>query len=127
MSSEILSVLEYMEKEKGIDRNDMISAITAAIKNAAQKGLHAGQELKIEINPRSGALNAWTLLNVVDSVSDAENEIHLSKAREINPGAEIDDVIEKELDPSYLGRIAAQTARQAIVQRIRQFEKRKDF
>ncbi len=127
MSSEILSVLEYMEKEKGIDRNDMISAITAAIKNAAQKGLHAGQELKIEINPRSGALNAWTLLNVVDSVSDAENEIHLSKAREINPSAEIDDVIEKELDPSYLGRIAAQTARQAIVQRIRQFEKEKIF
>jgi len=127
MSSEILSVLEYMEKEKGIDRNDMISAITAAIKNAAQKGLHAGQELRIEINPRSGSLNAWSLLNVVDSVSDAETEIHLSKAREINPVAEIGDVIEKALDPSYLGRIAAQTARQAIVQRIRQFEKEKIF
>jgi len=127
MSSEILSVLEYMEKEKGIDRNDMISAITAAIKNAAQKGLHAGQELRIEINPRSGALNAWSLLNVVDSVSDAETEIHLSKAREINPSAEVGDVIEKELDPAYLGRIAAQTARQAIVQRIRQFEKEKIF
>ena len=127
MSSEILSVLEYMEKEKGIDRNDMISAITAAIKNAAQKGLHAGQELRIEINSRTGALNAWSLMNVVDSVSDSETEIHLSKAREINPAAEIGDVIEKALDPAYLGRIAAQTARQAIVQRIRQFEKEKIF
>jgi len=116
-----------MEKEKGIARSDMITAITAAIKNAAQKGLHAGQELKIEINSRTGALNAWSLLNVVDSVSNAETEIHLSKAREINPVAEIGDVIEKELDPSYLGRIAAQTARQAIVQRIRQFEKEKIF
>ena len=61
----------------------------------------------ITINPRSGSLNAWSLLNVVDSVSDAETEIHLSKAREINPVAEIGDVIEKALDPSYLGRIAA--------------------
>ena len=127
MSSEILSVLEYMEKEKGIDRNDMISAITAAIKNAAQKGVHAGQELRIEINPRSGALSAWTQLLVVDSVSNPETEIHLSKAREINPDAKIEDIIEKELDPAYLGRIAAQTARQAIVQRIRQFEKEKIF
>lgn len=127
MSSEILSVLEYMEKEKGIDRNDMISAITAAIKNAAQKGLHAGQELRVEINARTGALSAWSLLDVVDSVSDSEREIHISKAREINASAGIGDTIEKPLDPAYLGRIAAQTARQAIVQRIRQFEKEKIF
>lgn len=127
MSSEILSVLEYMEKEKGIDRNDMISAITAAIKNAAQKGVHAGQELRVEINPRTGALSAWTQLTVVDSVSNTETEIHLSKARELNPDAQVEDVIEKTLEPAYLGRIAAQTARQAIVQRIRQFEKEKIF
>ncbi len=127
MSSEILSVLEYMEKEKGIDRHDMISAITTAIKNAAQKGVHAGQELKIDINPRTGALHAWSLLNVVDSVSNHETEIHLQKAREINPEAQLNDILEKELDPAYLGRIAAQTARQAIMQRIRQFEKERIF
>jgi len=127
MSSEILSVLEYMEKEKGIERSDMISAISAAIKNAAQKGVHAGQELKIDINPRTGALKAWSILNVVDSVSDSETEIHVSKARDLDPGAKVGDILEKELDPSYLGRIAAQTARQAIVQRIRQFEKEKIF
>jgi N utilization substance protein A len=127
MSSEILSVLEYMEKEKGIDRGDMISAISAAIKNAAQKGVHAGQELKIDISPKTGALKAWSILEVVDSVSNPETEIHLSKARELNSGSQLGDIIEKEIDPSYLGRIAAQTARQAIVQRIRQFEKEKIF
>jgi N utilization substance protein A len=116
-----------MEKEKGIDRNDMIAAISSAIKNAAQKGLHAGQELRIEISPRTGALKAWSLLNVVDSVSNPESEIHITKARELNPTANVGDVLEKPLDPSYLGRIAAQTARQAIVQRIRQFEKDKIF
>ncbi|MBN2233621.1 MAG: transcription termination factor NusA [Opitutales bacterium] len=127
MSSEILSVLEYMEKEKGIDRKDMIAAITAAIKNAAQKGLHAGQELRIEINERNGALKAWSRLNVVDSVSNPETEIHLMKARELNPAAQLGDLLEKEVDPSFLGRIAAQTARQAIMQRIRQFEKERIF
>jgi N utilization substance protein A len=123
MSHEILSVLEYMEKEKGIDRADMIEAISAAIAGAAQRGVAAGQDIRVAINPKTGALKAWSSLNVVDSVSDSELEIHIEKARAIRPDVEIGDVIEKEIDPAYLGRIAAQTARQAIMQRIRQFEK----
>ena len=62
MSHEILSVLEYMEKEKGIDRADMITAISAAIVGAAQRGVGAGQEIRVEINPRTGALQAWSHL-----------------------------------------------------------------
>ena len=123
MSNEILSVLEYMEKEKGIDRGDMIDAISVAIADAAQKGIGAGREIRVEINPRTGALKAWSILNIVDSVSDSVTEIHVEKARQINPEAQVGGVVEKEIDPSYLGRIAAQTARQAIMQRIRQFEK----
>ena len=123
MSSEILSVLEYMEKEKGIGREDMIAAIVNAIKTAAQKGVNSGQELKIEIDPRNGQMHAWSLLKVVDSVSDPKAEIHIEKAVVMQPGAQLGDIIEKEIDPAYLGRIAAQTARQAIMQKLRQFEK----
>ena len=123
MSSEILSVLEYMEKEKGISRADMIAAIVNAIKTAALKGVNSGQELKIEINPKNGQLKAWSLLKVVDSVSNPKAEIHLEKAQSLKPGAVLGEVIEKELDPATLGRIAAQTARQAVMQRLRQFEK----
>jgi N utilization substance protein A len=123
MSHEILSVLEYMEKEKGIAREDMISAIASAIASAAQRGGSSGQEVRVEINPKNGALKAWSALNVVDSVGDPENEIHIEKARQFSPEAEVGGVIEKEIDPAYLGSIAAQTARQAIMQRIRQFEK----
>ncbi|MFT3780735.1 MAG: transcription termination factor NusA [Nibricoccus sp.] len=123
MSSEILSVLEYMEKEKGIGRADMIAAIVNAIKTAALKGVNSGQELKIEINPKNGQLKAWSLLKVVDSVSNPKIEVHLEKAQAIKPGAVIGEIVEKELDPSTLGRIAAQTARQAVMQRLRQFEK----
>ncbi|MDX2111754.1 MAG: transcription termination factor NusA [Verrucomicrobiota bacterium] len=127
MSNDILAVLEYMEKEKGIARDDMIGAIINAIRGASQKGINAGQELKIEISPRTGALKAWAVFEVVDSVSDPKSQIHLEKARQLNPAAEIGTYIEKEVDPSVLGRIAAQTARQTIMQRLRQFEKERIY
>ncbi len=127
MSHEILSVLEYMEKEKGIPRDSMIEAIVNAIKGAAAKGVNAGQELKIEINPRNGQLKAWQIFVVVDSVSDPKTQIHIDKARAIDPAAVMGGVIEKEIDPSALGRIAAQTAHQSIVQKVRQFEKERIY
>jgi len=127
MSTEILSVLEYMEKEKGISREDMISTIITAIKNAALKGVNAGQELKIEIDAKTGELNAWSIMQVTDSVGDAVIEISLEKARIEKPDAQLGDTLEIGIDPAYLGRIAAQTARQAIMQRIRQFEKERIY
>ena len=123
MSNDFLPVLEYMEKEKGIDRADMISAIVNAIKTAAMKGVNSGQELKIEIDPKNGKLHAWSLLKVVDSVSDPKTEIHIEKATILQPGIMLGEFIEKEIDPASLGRIAAQTARQAVMQKLRQFEK----
>jgi N utilization substance protein A len=123
MSSEILSVLEYMEKEKGIPRADMISTISNALKTAAQKGVNSGQELKIDINPKNGQLHAWALMKVVDSISNPRTEIHVEKAQTIKPGVLLGEFVEREIDPSTLGRIAAQTARQAVMQRLRQFEK----
>lgn len=123
MSSEILSVLEYMEKEKGIPRADMIATIANALKTAAQKGVNSGQELKIEINPKNGQLHAWALMKVVDSVSNPKTEIHVEKAQAVKKGAAVGEMLEREIDPSTLGRIAAQTARQAVMQRLRQFEK----
>jgi N utilization substance protein A len=123
MSSEILSVLEYMEKEKGISRAEMIATITNALKTAAQKGINAGQELKIEINPKTAQLQAWSLLKVVDSVSNPKTEVHIEKAQPLKPGAQLGEIIERPIDPATLGRIAAQTARQAVMQRLRQFEK----
>lgn len=123
MSNEILAVLEYMEKEKAIPRADMIAAIVNAIKTAAQKGVNAGQELKIEIDPKSGKLKAWALLKVVDSVSNPKTEIHIEKAQPLKPNAALGEIVEREIDPSMLGRIAAQTARQTVMQKLRQFEK----
>ncbi len=127
MSKEILSVLEHMEKEKGISRDDMIAAITQAIRGAAAKGIGFGQDLRVEINPKTGALKAWANFKVVDSVADPSTEIHIDKAHLYSTAPKLGDVIQKEIDPALLGRIAAQTARQAIMQRVRQFEKDKIY
>ena len=127
MSHEILSVLEYMEKEKGIARDAMIQAIASAIASAAQKSINTTNEIRVEINPKSGALKAWNQLEVVDSVSDSQREIHIDKARQVDSEATVGGLIETEVDPAFLGRIAAQAARQAILQRIRQFEKDRIF
>lgn len=126
-SSEILAILEYMEKEKQISRQDMIESIAAAIKNAASKSAHAGYDLKIDINPKSGALKSWALLTVSDSVADPATQIHIDKAKLIKPDAQIGDVIEREIDLSNLGRIAAKNVYQSIIQKVRQFEKERIF
>ncbi|MDR0740940.1 MAG: transcription termination factor NusA [Puniceicoccales bacterium] len=123
--SEILAVLEYMEKEKGIPRGDMIQTIAEAIRSAALKSINAGYDIRVEINPKTGSLKAWAILEVVDSVSDPQAQIHVSKAKEVDPNIDVSQVIEKEIDPAFLGRIAAQGARQAITQGIRHFEREK--
>ncbi len=126
-STEILAILEYMEKEKQISRADMIESIAAAIRNAASKSAHAGYDLKIDINPRSGALKSWALLSVTDSVADPATQIHIDKAKILKPDAQIGDVIEREIDLSNLGRIAAKNVYQSIIQKVRQFEKERIF
>jgi N utilization substance protein A len=116
-----------MEKEKGIARDAMIEAIASAIASAAQKSINTTNDIRVEINPKSGALKAWNQLEVVDSVGDTQREMHIDKARQVDSEATVGTIIETEVDPAFLGRIAAQAARQAILQRIRQFEKDRIF
>ena len=123
MSSEILAVLEYMEKEKGISRDDMIATIEGAVKAAAERGVNKQGEVRVEINPKTGSMQAWSRLEVVESVADTASEIHVDKARLYAENPQVGDFVERELDPAYLGRTAARTAEQAIKQRLRQFEK----
>ncbi len=123
-SSEILAIMEYMEKEKQISRKDMIEKISAAIRLAAAKNpRNYGQNLHIEINEKTGALKAWTILTVTDSVGDPATEIHIDKAKIYLPEPKIGDTVMREMDLSSLGRIAAKNVYQSIIQSVRQFEK----
>ncbi len=121
-SGEILAILEYMEKEKQIKREEMIESISSAIRNAAAKSM-AGYNLKIDINPKTGNLKAWALLTVSDSVADNATQIHIDKAKLYKPNPQIGDIIEREVDLSELGRIAAKNVYQSIIQKLRTIEK----
>ncbi|MDR0679407.1 MAG: transcription termination factor NusA [Puniceicoccales bacterium] len=123
MNQQILTILEYMEKEKGIPRMEMVRTISDAIVFAAQKSVTAGQNLEVSINPKTGALKAYSLLTAVDSVGDVDREIHIQRAREENPEIKIGDTVRREIDPGTLGRIAAQAARYAISQSVREHER----
>ena len=123
MSQQILTVLEYMEKEKGIPRAEMVRTISEAIAIAAQKSINAEQVLEVSINPKTGALKAFALLRVVDSVGDINREIHVQKAMEEDPSVAVGDTVRREIDPVILGRIAAQAARHAIAQSVREHER----
>lgn len=123
MNNEIISVFEYLEKEKGVSRERLIPVISEAIKNASEKGVNAGQQLKIDIDPRTGDIRACVLLTVVDSVADPKTEIHVKQAALYADDPQLGDVIEKEIRLANLGRIVAQTVQQTIMQWIRQDEK----
>ena len=123
MKDDLLPIFEYMEREKGISREDMIAAIVNAIKKAALKDNQAAKEIRVAIDPKTGVLQAYTQYKVVDSVINDNVEMHISKALKKNSKAKLGDIIEEPLKLESLGRIAAQTVRQMINQSVRRFEK----
>ena len=123
MNGELIAVLEYMEKERGIDREILLQAVETALLSASRKSVGPANELRIEIDRKSGAIRAFATVTVVEHVESEHDHITLSRARSIKPNAAIGDKIEIEVTPKNFGRIAAQTAKQAILQKIRQMER----
>jgi transcription termination/antitermination protein NusA len=127
MNSDLLAVLDYMEREKGIKREILLEALSGALLTAAKKSVGPARDLRVTIDPKSGEITALANLIVADVVRSIHDEIPLARARKIKADAVVGDVIEVEVTPEGFGRIAAQTARQAILQRIRQIEKEMIF
>jgi len=124
MNSELIAMLDYLERERGIKREVLVEAISSALLTASKKNFTSGtRELRIEINPKSGEIRAMAKLIAAERVKNPHDEILLSKAKQVKPDIEVGEEIELEVTPRDFGRIAAQAARQAINQRIRQIEK----
>src|SRR3989475_6115651 len=123
MNAEFIAMLDYLERERGIKREILLEAVSNALLSASKKSVGASRDLRIDINPKTGEIRAPQNLVVVDQVENSQDEIELSKARKIKPDANIGDTVEVEVTPKNFGRIAAQTAKQAMMQRIRQAEK----
>lgn len=123
MNHEFLSLLDYIEKEKGIRKEILLEAISSALLSASKKAVGPARELRIDIDEKTGHIRAMASLVVVEKVENPHDEISITQARRTNPKAQLADSIDVEVTPKDFGRIAAQTAKQAIMQRLRQAEK----
>lgn len=123
MNADLIAVLDMMEREKGISREVLIEAIQSSLLSASKKALGPARDLEVTIDPKTGAIKAYSRLIVVEQISDPYGEITLEDAVKIEPEAKIGDEVVKEVTPKNFGRIAAQTAKQVVVQKIREAEK----
>ncbi|MHC0037164.1 transcription termination factor NusA [Pseudoneobacillus sp. C159] len=123
MSSELLDALLILEKEKGISRNILIEAIEAALVSAYKRNFNSAQNVRIDMNLGTGSMRVFARKEVVDVVYDPRLEISIEDAQRINPNYQVEDVVELEVTPKDFGRIAAQTAKQVVTQRVREAER----
>ncbi len=123
MNSDLIAVLDHMEREKGIPRKVLIEAIQASLLSASKKSIGPARELEVTIDPKTGDIKAFSKLIVVERVADPYGEISLENARKITSKAALGDEVTKEVTPKNFGRIAAQTGKQVVIQKIREAEK----
>ena len=123
MNTELQTILSYMERERGIDREVLIQAVESALQAAARKTIGGTAELRIHIDRETYDMKAFAQKEVVDKLKPGVDEVSLDNAKKSNPDVQIGDTVEQEVTPRNFGRIAAQTAKQAILQKIRQAER----
>ncbi|MDI6709359.1 MAG: transcription termination factor NusA [Thermoanaerobacterales bacterium] len=123
MNSEFLEAIHALEKERGIAQEVLIEAIEAALLSAYRRNFGTSANARVHIDRRTGECRVFSKRAVVDEVQDPNTEISLAEARRINPSYELEDIVETEITPRNFGRIAAQTAKQVVVQRIREAER----
>lgn len=120
-SSELIIALDELEKEKGIKKEYVLESIEAALVTAYKRNFDVNSDnVKITLNKETGETHVYEELEVVENVEDDKTQISLEDARKLDSKLEIGDTVHKELMPKNFGRIAAQTAKQVIVQRIRE-------
>lgn len=125
MNQEFMLALDELEKDRGIDKDVLIDTIEQALLTAYKKNFGSAQNVRVEFDREKGDVKVFSQRVVVDEsdLYDTFLEIELKDAREISPNYELGDIIENEVTPRDFGRIAAQTAKQVVVQRIREAER----
>src|SRR3954464_3160310 len=123
MNADFLAVLEYWEREKGISRDVLIAAVQESLLQAAKKAVGPARELRCIIDQKTGDIRAFAKLLVSDKVTSKHDQISVFDARRIKSDAQVGEEVEIEVTPNGFGRIAAQYAKQALMQHIRRAEK----
>jgi N utilization substance protein A len=126
MNVDLMHVIEQIGREKGIERDVLIDAVGAAILSASRKTLGAAQDLRVAFDDRSGSFKLYAIRKVVEEPANPKVEIGLEEAQRLKADAKLDDELAFEVPPEQVGqfgRIAAQTAKQVIIQRVREAER----
>ncbi|WP_078595631.1 transcription termination factor NusA [Evansella clarkii] len=123
MNSEFMDALTSIEKDKGIDKEVILEAIEQALITGYKRNFNSAQNVRVDIDRDNGSIRVFARKEVVEEVFDSRLEISLEAAKAINPQYEVDDVVEIEVTPRDFGRIAAQTAKQVVTQRVREAER----
>ena len=124
---ELLQIAEAVAREKNIDRSIVLSSMEDALQKAARSRYGQETEVRAEINPRTGETRFSRLLLVVDEIENDATQILMADARRKNPAAQVGDWIAETLPPFEFGRIAGQSAKQVIVQKLREAERDKQY
>jgi N utilization substance protein A len=119
---ELIAVIDQLGREKGIDKARIIGAVEMALQTAAKKRFGQGENVKVEIDTKTGEISVISLKTIVETVTNPKAEISILEARKVDDGAEVGDEIGSLIEMDELGRIAAQTAKQVIVQKVREAE-----
>src|SRR3989338_4698566 len=123
MLTDLNRVIEQVSKDNGIPKKVIVEALEQAMLTAARKKLGFQREIEAQYNEEVGEVELFQFMTVVDKVADELNEIAIKQARKLDPEAEIGDSIGQKIDRKLLGRIAAQTAKQVIIQKVRDAER----
>ncbi|MGG3209065.1 transcription termination factor NusA [Geobacillus stearothermophilus] len=123
MNTQLLEALADLMREKGISKEVIMEAIEAALVSAYKRNFGQAQNVRVDLNMETGTICVLARKDVVEEVTDPRLEISLEEAQRINPNYQIGDVVELEVTPRDFGRIAAQTAKQVVTQRVREAER----
>jgi len=123
MANELLDALIALEKQKGISRDVLIEAIEAALVTAYKRNFNQAQNVRVDLNLDNGSMRVYSRKDVMEEVLDDRLHISLEDAKQVNPAFELGDIVEQEVTPRNFGRIAAQTAKQVVTQRVREAER----
>lgn len=123
MNMEFIEAIHELEKEKGISTEILFEAIEAALISAYKKNFSSLQNVRVNIDRANGEIKVYARKNIVDEVEDARMQLSLEEAKKMDPNYVLEDIVEFEVTPRDFGRIAAQTAKQVVVQRIREAER----
>ncbi len=127
MNFEIVEVMRQIERSRKVERHVLIEAIEAALISASRKNYGAAQDIRVEFNEATGELVAHVRKEVVEDVQETWHQIALEEAQRLNPQVQLGDIVEQTMSPSDFGRIAAQTAKQVVLQRVRESERNANY